>query len=302
MRGDNHLTAEKVTMISHIDKSLETLLQSEVPAPEFDISFEIPTKDWAGKLPGAKGTLNVYLYEIVENRELRNNHWEVNDQSDGKLARKWPVVRLDLFYILTAWSSPHSEAHIDEHHLLSKVVATLFKFPTLPSKHFQGELATITPPCEIPMTVAGPDAFKEQGAGQFWSAIDQYWKPFVPLTVTIPVDLQDRITQPVSKVGTPPEFRYDRLYSGNPIKLSGIIRKKGGDSSPVAGAEVVIVDSEGKHVAKQVTKKDGKFSFINLTQGKYLVSVTAKGYKGEKVAVDEVFAARGNELTIKLKS
>ena len=87
-------------MISHLDKTLEELLRREVPLPSasYDISFDIPTKDWASKLSKSKETINLYLYDIKENRELRTNEWQVNRKSDGTVDQEKPPVRIDLSY------------------------------------------------------------------------------------------------------------------------------------------------------------------------------------------------------------
>lgn len=187
-------------MISHLDKTLEELLRREVPLPSasYDISFDIPTKDWASKLSKTKETINLYLYDIKENRELRTNEWQVNRKSDGKVDQEKPPVRIDLSYLITAWSpadvTPATEPAVDEHRLLSRILEALFKYPFIPSDVLQGDLAMIDPLPEIPAIVAQPDGFKDQGPGQFWNAVDQFWKPSIQYVVTIPLDLQKKIT------------------------------------------------------------------------------------------------------------
>ena len=187
-------------MISHLDKTLEELLRREVPLPSasYDISFDIPTKDWASKLSKSKETINLYLYDIKENRELRTNEWQVNRKSDGTVDQEKPPVRIDLSYLITAWSpadvTPATAPAIDEHHLLSRILEILFKHPSIPSYVFQGGLSTIDPPPEIPATVAQSDGFKDQGQGQFWNAVDQFWKPSIQYVVTIPLDLHETTT------------------------------------------------------------------------------------------------------------
>jgi hypothetical protein len=109
-----------------------------------------------------------------------------------------PPVRIDLSYLITAWSpadvTPATEPAVDEHHLLSRILEILFKHPYIPSYVFQGGLSTIDPPPEIPATVAQSDGFKDQGQGQFWNAVDQFWKPSIQYVVTIPLDLHETTT------------------------------------------------------------------------------------------------------------
>ena len=42
--------------------------------------------------------------------------------------------------------------------------------------------------------VAQPDGFKGQGQGQFWNAVDRFWKPSIQYVVITPLDLQKKIT------------------------------------------------------------------------------------------------------------
>ena len=178
---------------------MEELLRKKVPLPStaYDISFDIPTKEWEKDLPTSKQTVNLYLYDIKENRELRTNEWHVNRNPDGTVDQKKPPVRIDLSYLITAWSTAKTEQTVDEHRLLSMILITLFKYPSIPSDVLQEDLATINPPIEIPTSVAQPDGFKDQGQGQFWNAVDQFWKPGIHYVVTIPLDLQEKITGPM---------------------------------------------------------------------------------------------------------
>ncbi|RLF48966.1 MAG: DUF4255 domain-containing protein, partial [Thermoplasmata archaeon] len=170
------------------------------------ISFDIPTKEWASKLSTTKPTINVYLYDIRENRELRSNEWELKRNPDGTVTKEKPPVRIDAFYIITAWSPAQTDAVLEEHHLLSQILAVLFKYSFIPEDVLAGDLANIEPPPKLPITVACPDAFKDQGVGQFWNAVDQYWKPFIHLIVTIPIDLQEKIT---GRAVTTKIFKYE---------------------------------------------------------------------------------------------
>ena len=62
-------------MIEDLDTSLENMLKGEaVPGSELDqatISFAAPDKDWREK--GASLELDIYLYRLLERRELRSN-------------------------------------------------------------------------------------------------------------------------------------------------------------------------------------------------------------------------------------
>lgn len=70
--------------------------------------------------------------------------------SDGTVDQEKPPVRIDLSYLITAWSpaepSPATEPAVDEHHLLSMILEALFEHPFSPPSVFWGDLATIDLP------------------------------------------------------------------------------------------------------------------------------------------------------------
>ncbi len=180
-------------MISHIDGTIEQILREELPESDYQIDFDIPNKEWVSKISGTKPVINIYLYDIHENTQLRSNQWEIKKNKDGTYKKTPPDVRLDLYYVITVWSPATSEAVLEEHHIMSIIYSKLFEFTNIPRKYFQGDLKKVSPTPEIPITVASKDSFKEQGIGQFWSTLEQNWKPAVYLTVTVPVSIQKHI-------------------------------------------------------------------------------------------------------------
>ncbi len=266
-------------MLSHLDKTIENLLRQKGPLPEaeYDISFDIPTKEWASKLSTTKPTINIYLYDIRENRELRSNEWELKRNPGGTVTKERPSVRLDAFYIITAWSPAQTDAVLEEHHLLSQILAVLFKYPFIPEDVLAEDLATIKPPPKLPITVACPDAFKDQGVGQFWNAVDQYWKPFIHLIVTVPIDLQEEISVPAV---TTKIIKYE---TEELIQIGGRVVEASDPSKGIAGATVSIIQS-GKIIKTTKTDKDGYFKFSGLKEGKYIL----KANKGEREITKEI--------------
>jgi hypothetical protein len=193
-------------MISHLDATIETLLRQEVPLTEQEchIGFEIPDDTWETKiktLPDGQFALNIYLYDVRENRKLRTNERARQRNPDGTVTEKPLPVRVDCFYLITAWKPqptdlpiPQWGVAVEEHHLLSRVLKTLLRFPELPTSVLQGDLATLDP-LEIPTWVAQPDGMKE--LGEFWSAAQNAWRPALQVVVTIPFDLEKDFTAPM---------------------------------------------------------------------------------------------------------
>lgn len=268
-------------MISHLDKTLEELLRRKVPLPSasYDISFDIPTKDWASKLLKTKETINLYLYDIKENRELRTNEWQVNRKSDGTVDQEKPPVRIDLSYLITAWSpadvTPATEPAVDEHHLLSMILEALFKYPYIPSDVLHEDLAMIDPLPEIPATVAQSDGFKDQGQGQFWNAIDQFWKPSIQYVVTIPLDLHETTTGTIMVATKIVEYGF--IVPVRILSIHPAIREDIPKGSPLMGVNVEATpavrldDSAGKD-GDQITVN----SVDELSVGDMLMIVDGK--------------------------
>ena len=175
-------------MIADLDKSLEELLNSELPlgiVSGVAISFAPPDSQFpppAVKLPA----IDLFLYDVRENRQLRNNEWTVERRSDGTATRQRAPVRVDCSYLVTAWASPSSPNPAqDEHRLLGEVMKALLRHSTLPAEVLQGDLQGQVPP--LPTAVLQPGLL--QSLGEFWQALGGKPKAALHYTVTIAVDV-----------------------------------------------------------------------------------------------------------------
>ena len=227
-------------MISHIDATIENVLRDELPESEYEISFDIPNKEWVNKISGTKPVINIYLYDVHENLQLRSNEWDIKKNTDGTYRKTPPDIRLDLYYVITVWSPATTDAVLEEHHIMSLIYAKLFEFSKIPRKYFTTELKRISPAPEIPISVASKDSFKEQGIGQFWSTLEQNWKPAVYLTVTAPILIQKHIR---GKVVTTKILEYGQTGYFTLLRIQ-------------------------PHVRKHFSKENTQFSKVELTQFK----------------------------------
>ncbi|CAG1003708.1 hypothetical protein MYXO_03227 [Myxococcaceae bacterium] len=175
-------------MIDDLDKSLEELLKRELPralVQQVAISFATPDNQFppATVTPPA---VDLFLYDIRENRELRSNEWLVERHSDGSASRKRSPVRVDCSYLITAWASESSPNPAqDEHRLLSEVMKALLRHPNLPTAVLQGSLAGQEPP--LPSGVLQPGLL--QSLGEFWQALGGKPKASLHYTVTLGVEV-----------------------------------------------------------------------------------------------------------------
>ena len=179
-------------MITLIDRSIENFLRKDIPLKndEYDISFDLPSKEWTNKISTTKQTANIYLYHICDNSNANRDPWEPPVDKRGIYLVDRPHVRLDLYYIISCWSPAQRESSQNEHTLLSSLLGTLYKYYFLPEKYFDKELSKLAKDFKLPIVVGSPLVYKSEGiATNFWNALDQQLRPFIHLQVTAPAGL-----------------------------------------------------------------------------------------------------------------
>jgi hypothetical protein len=176
-------------MIDDLDRTIQQLLRYELPVALFDqisISFAAPDNEFppaAVTLPA----LDVFLYDIRENTELRDARWEVERQPSGIATRSRGLFRVDCSYLITAWPSDTSTTPpFDEHRLLSEVMQVLLRHRTLPDPVLVGALRN--PDAPLPTSILQPSRL--QSVAEFWQALGGKPKAALNYTVTltVPVD------------------------------------------------------------------------------------------------------------------
>src|SRR2546423_1895501 len=111
-------------MIDHLDNLLRQLFIAQIDEinAEAQVRFQPPDDDWR-TFVGQQTTnvLNVYLFDLRENRKLRSNE-RIREIENG-IVREVPAPRrVDCHYLITAWSpatvTPAIEPTVDEHALI----------------------------------------------------------------------------------------------------------------------------------------------------------------------------------------
>lgn len=173
-------------MIHDLDRTVEELLRRELAPALLDqigISFAAPDSEFppaSVKLPA----IDLFLYDIRENVDLRSTGWITDRGNDGAASRRRAPVRIDCSYLITAWSSDSSSARaLDEHRLLSEVIKVLLRHPSLPESLLQGSLKGQEPP--LPSSTLQPGRL--QSVAEFWQALGGKPKAALNYTVTIGV-------------------------------------------------------------------------------------------------------------------
>ncbi|CAL9500065.1 hypothetical protein SUDANB171_03405 [Streptomyces sp. enrichment culture] len=169
-------------MIHEVDEVLKGLLGGgALTGSGIDVSFEVPSRDWAARRNGP--VINAYLYDIREDTGRRHRgQVAVRDDRDITVQRREPPRWLRLSYLVTAWTKQPE----DEHRLLSAVLATLLPRDTLHPSELPDSLRALGMP--VPLTVAGPHG-EARSLADIWSALGGELKPSVDVTLTAPFPL-----------------------------------------------------------------------------------------------------------------
>jgi hypothetical protein len=97
-------------MLSDLDATLEALLRGNLPdslLQNLRISFAAPDDHFppaSVQLPA----LNLFLFLIQENRELRNREPSFERRDDGSVSKQPASVRVDYHYLVTAFAEGHA--------------------------------------------------------------------------------------------------------------------------------------------------------------------------------------------------
>jgi len=214
-------------MIDDLDRSIQTLLQEELPAPlveQITISFATPDDQF----PPSSVTLpaiNLFLYDLRENRDLRSNEWSVERQNDN-VVRHWPPrLRVDCSYLVTAWASDGSPTRAqDEHKLLGEAMMVLARHPMLPTEILKGQLIGQEPP--LPVAALQPGRL--QSIGEFWQAMGGKPKPAFDYTVTIALQSVARVETGIVEEMSLEIFRKQQPIEQQRVEKRDVrFRKKG---------------------------------------------------------------------------
>jgi hypothetical protein len=225
-------------VIHDLDASLRTLLEREIlDGGGIEISFDAPTKEWAGKLTGP--TVDVFLYDIREDMSRRDVFFEeIRDDNGRVVERRQPPRQFRFAYLLTAWTKRPE----DEHRLLASMLGCFLHGDFLPADVLAGSLADIGRPIITQVALALEE---DRMYSNVWGALGGELKPAINLVVIAPFDVSKSLPvgPPVTEaprisVGRPdtaeieqPRGRRGRAAAGVAVPADGVAREtvRGGD-------------------------------------------------------------------------
>jgi hypothetical protein len=200
-------------MIDDLDRTIAALLQHQaygLPAglaEQVQISFATPDDQFppqSVRLPA----VDLFLYDVRENLDLRSNELHVERRTDGTATLTRAPVRIDFSYLVTAWASESVPNRAeDEHRLLGEVMFILLRHRTMPAEVLQGVLRDQDPP--LPVSALQPGRL--QSLGEFWQALGGKPKAALNYSITVAVDVQAP--------------RDARLVTEKVLKLRGVVSR-----------------------------------------------------------------------------
>jgi hypothetical protein len=257
-------------MIDDLSLTLKAVLQDPslaAPFPELaaaDVVFDRPLDPFTPP----KTTIDMFLYDLRENVELRSNEQEV-DFVNGQAVTHPAALRLNCSYLVTAWPVGGVDLALQEQRLLAQVLRVLSRYPTIPDNFLQGAMIGQDPP--LPMVTLHPDALKN--LAEFWSSLGSKLKASLTLTVTISVPVYPDITDFIVTTHT---TGYAPGLTAAPESLMHVGGQVlDGAGKGVSGALVDILDAG----LRQTTNDSGQFDFIAVAPGAHTIRAVAPGFQ-----------------------
>jgi uncharacterized protein DUF4255/carboxypeptidase family protein len=256
-------------VFADLDETIRQLLIRDVPLDlsEVDVSFEAPDREWSGRL--SRPTINCFLYDVRENLEMRATDFDqMRSNTNGTSTSRRLPARVDATYQITIWA----RAPEDEHHLLWRVCAVLFRNQVLPEDILYGGLKNQHYVTHA--KVIQPNQARANPA-ELWQSIDNRIRPALTYTVTIPLDPEIEFTSPMVFTRRMRVF-WDGDDSGAPvaeaIQIRGRVHDKKNVERSIANAVVTLKETG----ASYTTDAEGRFSF-RIREGSFNLSVLAPG-------------------------
>lgn len=173
-------------MLDDLDSTLKKFLIHELPdlqnsaETSVSISFELPTEGGMQQKPA----INLFLYDVRENLELRSREWTMQRRGNGTAVKTQPPARVDCSYLITVWVNADDPQQ--EHHILSKIMKLLLSRSVIPPEMLQGSLQNQ----ELPVVLTSMRSGYLQSPSEFWQVMGGKAKVSLHCTVTIAVPIE----------------------------------------------------------------------------------------------------------------
>ena len=251
-------------MFADLDESLKNLLAREVPLSlnDVDIVFERPDRDNVARF--GKPTVDLFLFDVSENRDMRETGWRSLRTQNGSHSLRWPAVRVDLRYLVTVWA----QAVDDEHRLMYHLYRALRRLAEVPEEAREGVIENQTRTLHVAVEDGELKALVD-----LWGVLDNRMQPGFVLKATVAIDLNGVRETPMVRTHTLRAGAFGQPFETR-NRLGG--RVSDAEGNPVAGARVAV----GGHYAE--TAADGGFNVAPVPPGDLSVRVDAPGFESQE--------------------
>lgn len=281
-------------MIHSLTNTLKAILDdTSLPALvcNADVAFERPAETYNPSTP----TINLFLYDVRENTELRSNE-PVIERLNGVATIRRPPLRVACSYQVTAWIESGvtgEQAILDQHQLLGEVLKVLSRMPTIEEKYLQGELKNTL----YPVSLVTAQADLMRNPAEFWTAMGGKLRPSFTITATIAMDqevepVQEHLVSSKQvtlgeKLAEKAEYK-DKEETETLYEIAGIVTNNT-TGTLLEKVEITLIETGGH----AITDLAGRYRFIGLAKGEYNVNVVKSGYS----TVTQAIQVPGNSPT-----
>jgi hypothetical protein len=258
-------------MFNDVDETLKLYFTADLPITggEIDVSFERPTREWSGRL--SRPTLNCFLYDIRERAGFVDETPTMRPGANGSVIRQRPPRRIDLSYMITAWTREPE----DEHRILGRTLASMHRVGEIPPTHFQGALQH----SKYPLLARIAPAEHVSKPADMWGVLDNELRTSLVWILTTPLEAFGAVEGPLVRTREIRIGDKDADWRETFTQVAGTARKKGEPDSTLAGVRVSVAGTA--HTA--VTRDDGRYSFSAVPRGDHVLKFeSADGKSGEQ--------------------
>lgn len=284
-------------MLQDVDQSIKNLLLAELRlSPDGLIKDEAQIEFGPGPKdsPPAKPTLCLFLHDVHENLETRDQSFEVRRGPDlREVAKSRKATRLNLSYLVTA----HAKDTEAEHRLLGEALGVLMRNGFIPPKHLAGSLAIFGEPA-VTISVAQRDHWAHSDAPRVWQATGLPLRPFIGIVAgalfdpfeTRTVKLVREAILALGQGADPDGADRQMVVHSTRVSAAGTVSDVNGDAIPD-----VKVAIKGRSEAT-ITDAQGVFLFRNLPSGPHTLVFSKAGLESREEEVISPVKGLANEL------
>lgn len=265
-------------MIEGLGLTIIDLLKAGFVSREVNVSLMSPSLINDLSMP----TLNLYLFSLVENRNLRRPAAE-KMFADGKFVFTRPPLKLDCSYLVTAWSPDNGDKGIlAEQKLISEALTRLYAFPEIAVTQFKPPLEQ---PCAIPTSVALPEKNRELEG--LWRSLNITPKPafIYTLTISLPIPLPERapglpVKERVFEFTNPGDSKQIFEKTETPVvDIAGRVIDSN-TKSALEGVKIELELAKAPHelITSAKSNESGLFEFKDIPQTDYRLIFSKDGY------------------------